>query len=235
MVAVIAAIIFSLLVPVTSESSDCADVYVIGARGSGQPAGYGDQVAPAVDAIVSTLSGSGLDVAPEPLDYPAISVSDSFGLVLLTGDYARSVQAGAIELIARLARISSACPESDIVLVGYSQGAQVIKTALDGVPPRYRISSIVLLADPTRDPSQAGIVRLGDPSVERTGSFGPIGLADHLRAVAIDVCADGDGVCERGRSSLVAHTEGYAGAGAWIAPVVAAEFADRLRNLSGIR
>ena len=235
MAAVIAALVAVLLVPVSYGSDVCADVYVIGARGSGQPDGFGPQAGPVVDSIEASLQGRGLTVESAPLDYPAISVSDSFGLVLLTGDYARSVRAGVIELIAEMTRVARECPESDLVLVGYSQGAQVIKVALEELPPIHRISGIVLLADPTRDRNQIGIARLGDPSVERSGSFGPVALLDHFRSVAVDICAAGDGVCDRGRSSLVAHVEGYVDAPSLVRPIIEAEFEDRLRTLSGLR
>ena len=235
MAAVIAALIAVLLVPVSYGSDACADVHLIGARGSGQPEGFGPQAGPVVDTIEASLQARGLSVEAAPLDYPAISVSDSFGLVLLTGDYARSVRAGVIELIAEMTRVARECPQSDLVLVGYSQGAQVIKVALEDLPPVHRVSGVVLLADPTRDRSQLGIARLGDPAVERSGSFGAVALPDHFRSVTVDFCADGDGVCERGRSSLVAHVEGYVDAPSLIVPFIEAEFDDRLRTLSGLR
>lgn len=235
MAAVVVALIAILLAPVSPPSGSCADVFIIGARGSGQPAGFGAQAEPVVEAIEEGLRGSGLIVESAPLDYPAISISESFGLVLLNGGYDRSVRAGAIELISELAGISSDCPRSEVVLVGYSQGAQAIKSALEDLPPRHRIAAVVLLADPTRDPAQAGIVRLGDPSGEGGGSFGPVELRDHFRAVTIDVCAEGDSVCDRARSSLVAHVEGYGEAPEWVMPWIEAELVDGLRTSSGPR
>ena len=235
MVAVVLALIAALAVPAQSGVVPCPDAHVIGARGSGQPPGFGEQAAPVVESVVDTLESRGQDVTTAPLDYPAISVSDSFGLVLLTGAYDQSVRAGAIELIARLAQFGRECPTTEIVLVGYSQGAQAIKTALADLPPRYRIAGVILLADPTRDRSQLGIARLGDPTLERSGSFGAIGLPDHFRAIAIDVCAAGDSVCDRSRSSLVAHVEGYVDAPEWVIPILEAELDDRRSNALALR
>ncbi|MFO7699206.1 MAG: hypothetical protein R6W79_01180, partial [Acidimicrobiia bacterium] len=72
----------------------------------------------------------------------------------------------------------------------------------------------------TRDPLQTGVVRLGDPTTERTAAFGAISLPDHVRTVTVDVCAAGDGICERGRRDLLAHTEGYRDAPGWVTSIV---------------
>jgi cutinase len=229
------ALIAMLLLPVQTSVDGCSDVHVIGARGSGQQAGYGEQVAPVVEAITLSMAGRGLSVASSSLEYPAISVSDSFGLVLINGRYDASVHAGVTALRATIGRLAGECPTTDVVLVGYSQGAQVIKTALEGSQPGYRISGVVLLADPTRDRSQLGITRLGDPAVERSGSFGAIALPDHLRTVTIDVCAEGDGVCERGRRSFTAHTEGYRDAPQLIAPRLLLELEEHIGSFGLLR
>lgn len=228
------ALIVALLVPVPG-STTCPDVHVIGVRGSGQPAGFGSQVAPVVESIVETVDASGRATTSEALEYPAISVSDSLGLVLLTGEYASSVLAGVDALDDRLADIASGCPSTEIVLVGYSQGAQVIKQALADSLPVHRLAGIVLLADPTRDPSQSGIARLGDPGVAAEGAFGAVPLPDHARVVTIDVCAAGDGVCERGRRSLTAHTFGYADTPAVVAPMVVASLDGRIAAIPRLR
>ena len=229
------ALVLALVSPATPVADGCADVVVVGVRGSGQAPGFGDQVAPVIEELEAAIEGRGLSVRSVALEYPAISVSDSFGLVLLTGDYDRSVRAGVDSLRATFDASRSSCPATEFVLVGYSQGAQVIKTALAGTPPTIPIAAVVLLADPTRDSAQRGIVRLGDPSVERNGTFGAIALPHHVGAVTTDVCATGDGVCERGRQSFTAHTEGYGDAGLIVLPYVLAEFDSRLRFSSSPR
>jgi deoxycytidine triphosphate deaminase len=62
-----------------------------------------------------------------------------------------------------------------------------------------------------------------------------LALPDHVRAVTVDVCAEGDGVCERGRRSLVAHTEGYADAGTLVTPYVLSDLSQRLPTVLGPR
>lgn len=209
--------------------------HVIGARGSGQPSGFGDQVGPVVRSISDATLAVGRSVTSEALDYPAISIADSLGLALINGEYDASVRAGVNSLWAAVGRVARTCPSTDIVLVGYSQGAQVIKTALEGTVPMHRIAAVVLLADPTRDPSQIGMIRLGDPTALRPGAFGAIALPDHVRTVAIDVCAAGDGICERGRNDLLAHTEGYQDAAQWVTSIVESRMDARARWAPGPR
>lgn len=182
-----------------------------------------------VEEILHGVVGTGRSAAASPVDYPALSLADSFGLALFTGEYAASVEAGGEALLAEMRAIAAACPSTEFVVVGYSQGAQAIKAALEELRPELAIASIVLLADPTRDPEQPGITRLGDPAGERSGALGAVAIADHLRAVTIDMCAPGDGVCERGRQGLLAHSRGYVDAPELVTRLVLAEFAERLR------
>ena len=165
--------------------SECEDAHIIGVRGSGQT-NYGEQVRTVVIDTARSISQTGRTVADHSLDYPAISISDSFGLVLLNGDYDRSVKAGVDSLLSDLDALREECPLTQIVLIGYSQGSQVIKTAMEGRSPVDRIASVVLLADPTRETTQPGVVRLGSGG-DRSGAFGSILLPDYLRTVAIDL------------------------------------------------
>jgi cutinase len=200
------ALIVALLIPVQhADVVGCEDVYVIGVRGSGQT-GYGDQVGTVVVDTVANVRQTGLSAGDHSLDYPAISIADSFGLALLNGDYTRSVAAGADRLLSDLDAIREQCPLTQIVLVGYSQGAQVIKMAMEDRPPIDRITAVVLLADPTREVLQRGILRLG-AALDGSGAFGSISLPDHLRTVTVDACAVGDGIC--GNGGFLSHIDGY--------------------------
>jgi len=202
----VVALVVALLIPVqSSAAAGCDDVHIIGIRGSGQT-GYGDQVGNVVTDTAARIRQTGRAVAMHTLDYPAISITDSFGLALLNGDYSRSVMAGAEMLISDLDSMREQCPFTQNILIGYSQGSQVIKTAMEDRAPVDRIAAVVLLADPTREVGQVGIVRVGS-DLDGSGAFGSIMLPEHLRTVAIDVCAVGDGVC--GRGSFLAHIEGY--------------------------
>ena len=70
------AVVAALLLPVHAPVLDgCDDVYIIGARGSGQ-AGYGAQVGAVVSETVASIRQTGRTVGARSLDYPAISISE---------------------------------------------------------------------------------------------------------------------------------------------------------------
>ena len=229
MIGVVLTLLAALLAP-GAPVAGCPDVAIVGIAGSGQE-GYGPQVEGVVEAITAASAAEGLAIDAVALDYPAVSVSDSFGLALFNGAYDESVATGVGMLTAVLDEISQACPPTEVVLVGYSQGAEVIKRTFEGVGVPYRVGSVVLLADPTRDPSQRGVLRLGDPTAERPGAFGAVPIPNQLRPVVIDVCAEGDGICERGRFSFTAHVDGYGGSPDEVAPIVVRRIASTTRPL----
>ena len=220
------ALVLSLLSPLLGGAADgCPDYQIIGARGSGQ-AGFGTQVGGVVEDLEETLARAGYDVESIPLDYPAISLVDSFGLALFTGEYDASVDKGVTALAARLDTAANVCPGTGIILVGYSQGAQVVKRTMADRPPVDRIVSVVLLGDPTRDILQSGLVRLGAPFIESEGSLGGFPIPDQIRPLTVDICAVDDSVCSNSGFSFSGHIEGYDDAYESIGPYVEARFAE---------
>ena len=93
-------------------------VYVIGARGTDEDAGFGS-TGTVVTSILAAIPGSG-SVA---VDYPASAIDPL---------YPSSVIDGINALITLVTDYESACPGSEIVLVGFSQGGNVITDALAG-------------------------------------------------------------------------------------------------------
>jgi cutinase len=201
------ALVLSLLSPlVAGAETACSSVSIIGVRGSGQTA-FGDQVGGVVEAVSSEIAAIGGSVSQLALDYPAVSISDNFGLALFNGDYNRSVAAGTANLSGILDDLGSQCPRTVIVLVGYSQGAQVIKDAMADRDPIDRIASVVLLADPTRETFQLGVRRIGN--LVGVGALGSEPLAEHIRPITIDVCAETDSVCSGRGLDFESHINGY--------------------------
>jgi hypothetical protein len=204
---VVLAVVMSLLSPFGfGVEEGCPFVEIIGVRGSGQT-GFGEQVLGVVDAVSADVSAMGLSVSKESIDYPAVSISDNFGLALFNGDYNRSVATGAENLVGVLDDLASRCQSTVIVLTGYSQGAQVIKAAMANRPPVDRIGLVVLLADPSRQPLQLGVRRFGN--VDGTGALGSEPLAEQIRPMTIDVCAPTDAVCSGTGLDFGSHINGY--------------------------
>ena len=209
----------------TVIAEGCPDIAIVGARGSGQQ-GYGEQVGDVVRGLVDDAQRIGLNAKDAPLDYPAISLADSFGLALFTGEYDRSVATGVEALTGELERLRSQCPTTGVVLVGYSQGAQVIKQTMLSRAPLDRIVSVILLGDPTRDVLQTGYSRLGDKTITAPGSLGALTLANHIRPLAIDVCAVNDAVCSGAGINFQGHLQGYSDTYAEVRPLLVQRLAD---------
>jgi hypothetical protein len=162
-----------------------------------------------IDAVADALRTDQLSVSDEALEYPALSLADSFGLALLTGAYDRSVDSGVEKLDAVLDRVREDCPGTYVVPIGYSQGAQVIKETFSGRSIGDRVLSVVLLADPLRDITQPGVITIGSLGIDDEGALGASAIVDYLRPVTIDVCAPGDAVCTGIGLDFNTHIEGY--------------------------
>jgi hypothetical protein len=131
-----------------------------------------------------------------------------FGLHLLNpfilGPYGDSADNGVQSAVQNVADLTMLCPESWLVLGGYSQGAQVIRTALSalGEPERHRIAAVTLFGDPyfsasepnvltlsSFNPSQGGVLRLIRPS-----GAPPIGAVYNGRVFSW--CHEHDFICQ---------------------------------------
>lgn len=142
----------------------CDDVKFIFARGSGEK--LGDvSVTAWRESITSALQKSTLQYSFYELGtnvqggyrYPAVSVSDSLGgFVNLLGayvsrgeffDFGKSVVQGSNELQSYIKTMSAACPHTQFVLGGYSQGAMVLSRTLGQLNPN-RIIYVATFGDP---------------------------------------------------------------------------------------
>jgi acetylxylan esterase len=90
-----------------SRQQSCPNVYVFGARETTVPQGFGSS-GPVVDMIVAANPGA----TKEQIFYPATGGNT----------YGASGQAGVIAVTNQVTNFSNQCPETQIVLVGYSQG-----------------------------------------------------------------------------------------------------------------
>jgi acetylxylan esterase len=113
----LAALASAMPVALSPRATCYSGVYVIAARGSDEAAGFG-ATAPVVSAVLAAIPGSG-SIA---VDYPA-SVLDPL--------YPVSVSDGINDLISKVNAYASSC-SGKIVLIGFSQGGNVITDALAG-------------------------------------------------------------------------------------------------------
>lgn len=177
-----------------AAAEPCPDVEVVFARGTGEPPGVGGTGQAVVDALRAQAPDK--SVAVYPVNYPA---SSDFGDRIA---FARTVVDGVRDAGARLQTMAAACPDTRMVLGGFSQGAAVAGyvTAAeipDGIPDEY-LSQIpnplpVEVADHV-----SAVVLIGAPSREFLTQFGaPVGTIGPAYAdKTLQLCAPGDSICD---------------------------------------
>jgi len=101
----------------------CPKVYTFGARETTVRAGYGT-AGGLVNQIKSAFPGSGA----EAIVYPACGGQASCG----GKSYDRSQSEGTAAVVKAVTAYAKKCPQTQIVLVGYSQGGQIMDNALCG-------------------------------------------------------------------------------------------------------
>ncbi|KAF2154855.1 carbohydrate esterase family 5 protein [Myriangium duriaei CBS 260.36] len=106
-----------------ASRQSCPKVHVFGARETTASPGYGSS-STVVNLILNTYPGS----TSEALSYPACGGQSSCGSV----SYAQSVQQGVQAATTAINNYHTACPQTQLVLVGYSQGGQVFDDVLCG-------------------------------------------------------------------------------------------------------
>jgi acetylxylan esterase len=101
----------------------CPGVYVFGARETTVPSGYGTSQG-LVNMVLSTYSGS----QASPISYPACGGQSSCGGI----SYDESARQGTAAVVSAVTSLNQRCPNTKIVLIGYSQGGQIMDNALCG-------------------------------------------------------------------------------------------------------
>lgn len=101
----------------------CPSIHIFGARETTASAGYGSS-STVVNAILSAYPGS----TAEAISYPACGGQSSCGGV----SYSSSVQQGTAAAASAVNNYYTQCPSTQLVLVGYSQGAEIFDNAFCG-------------------------------------------------------------------------------------------------------
>ena len=177
---------------VASASADaCPDVEVTFARGTNEPPGVGGVGQEFIDSLRSQVGGRSIGVYP--VNYPA------------SDDFAPSASAGATDANAHVQSMAANCPNTRLVLGGYSQGAMVIDLITIAQAPVAGLIPDTLSADVADH--VAAVATFGNPSDRYLGA--PISVVSPwYGAKAVDLCAPGDPVCTPGGAlALPSHDE----------------------------
>lgn len=196
-------VLLGAAVPSAAElPAGCPDVEVIFARGTGEAAGVGGVGQAFVDAVRAQAGGRSVGVYP--VNYAASgNFSDR-------GEIARTVVAGIRDEGARIEFMATNCPDTKLVLGGYSQGAAVTGFVTSTVVP----SGVPAEAVPEPLPADvadnvAAVVLFGKPSGGFVARYSApsITIGPLYTDKTLDLCAPGDTICEGvfGGGPTVAH------------------------------
>ncbi|KAH6614403.1 carbohydrate esterase family 5 protein [Chaetomium sp. MPI-SDFR-AT-0129] len=103
----------------------CPQIHVFGARETTAPAGYGT-----AGVVVNLVLGAYPGATAEAIVYPACGGQSQCGGV----QYGDSARQGTNAVASAVNSFNQRCPNTQIVLVGYSQGGQIMDNAVCGGP-----------------------------------------------------------------------------------------------------
>ena len=166
-------------VPVAAADG-CPDAEVVFARGTGEPVGPGGPGQAFFDSLTSQLPGKTVNLYP--VDYPS------------TNDYVNSAHTGADDAVAHVQGTASSCPNTKIVLGGYSQGAGVMDMTSHRLSPQVanRVAAVALFGNPQSSYAKS----LSDSQIPA--------IDPGYSPKTIDICLPNDNICAEG-GSIIAH------------------------------
>jgi cutinase len=181
--------------PLPSASAQpCPDIEVIFARGTGEPPGVGGVGQAFVDSLRSEVGERSVDVYP--VDYLA---SNDFDARI---EFARTVVDGVRDAGTHVVSTAANCPQTRIVLGGYSQGAVVAgfvtSAAVPKAVPAAYLSYVPKPMAPSVAKHVAAVVLFGKPSDQWMDTYGapPIVIGPQYANKTIQLCAEGDTICD---------------------------------------
>ncbi|MER5193810.1 cutinase family protein [Streptomyces sp. NPDC002755] len=185
----------TLSAPAASAAA-CSDIDIVAARGTFEPGTLGLIVGdPVFSALQRKLTGKNL--SSYAVNYPAdLSLT--------------SAAQGNADLVNHVRAQSAACPNQRYILVGYSQGANVVDNSIGISSAGAVVGSPIVATLPTAvEPRVAAVLLFGNP-IRALGKS----VTGTYQSRTIDFCATGDPVCENGGDDVPAHLGYTADAGA---------------------
>ncbi|MEO6472642.1 MAG: cutinase family protein [Aeromicrobium sp.] len=180
-----------------TADSNCADLIVLGLRGSTQSstgyAGMGQEAFLSASNIVDRLrQKSDTTVRLEGIDYDASRASTN-------AQYVAGVADGRRKLASRYDKLTQECRSSKFAFIGFSQGAQAVhEYAYNLTAGQSRnLVLIAMIADPRKNPTvQITQWSFSDAPTKNSGKVGPgPRFLPSVRQNAITFCATQDEVC----------------------------------------
>lgn len=188
----LSAAVFSADAAPSVSAEGCPDVEVVFARGTGEPPGVGPTGQAFVDSLRPRVGAKSVGVYP--VTYPA---SENWDTAL----------DGIRDTGAQVVSMAENCPQTKMVLSGYSQGAAVMgfvtsAAVPDGIDP----ATVPKPLQPEVADHVAAVVLFGMPNARAMNFIGepPIVIGPAYQAKTVKVCVADDPVCSEGMN-FVAH------------------------------
>jgi cutinase len=185
-------------IPSSASAQSCPDAEVVFARGTGEPAGVGAIGESFIDSLRSHVGGKSVGVYA--VDYPA------------TTDFSTGLD-GVNDAGGHVQHMAATCPNTKMVLGGYSQGAAVMgfvtsAAVPDGAPPDAPHPMPAEVVDHV-----AAVVLFGKPSPRFMHFVNepPIAIGPLYAAKTIQLCVPDDPVCSDGGDWAAHNADTYAG------------------------
>lgn len=180
----------------SASAAPCPDVEVVFARGTFEPPGVGTTGQAFIDSLRSQAAGKSVDVYP--VNYPA------------SLDFQTAAD-GVIDASNKVRDMAASCPNTKMVLGGYSQGAAVIAyLTADAVPAGFTLPAGLTGPMPPEVADHVATVALfGKPSNGFLQSIAnnapPITIGHLYSAKTIDLCIPEDPICSPNGDDNGAH------------------------------
>jgi cutinase len=161
----------------SATAAPCPDVEVVFARGTNEPPGVGGVGQAFVDSLSSQAGGRSVGVYA--VNYPA------------TDDFGSSSAAGADDASGHVQNMAANCPNTRLVLGGYSQGALVMDLITEAMPPGVanHVAAVAVFGNPSPTSALSAALSEGRP----VPGIGPLYVPK-----TIDMCVPGDPICSNG-------------------------------------
>jgi cutinase-like protein len=198
--AVVATAAVQCLAMPSSVAAPCPDAEVVFARGTTELPGPGPTGQAFVDALRTQVGAKSVGVYA--VDYPA------------TMAFSTAVQ-GIADARSHILATAASCPDTKLVLGGFSQGAAVMGFVTAGVVPEGVLPADVPAPMPIEVADHVAAVTLfGKPSTRFMKAINDpdIVVGPNYESKAIDLCVDNDLICDPQGRSFSAHNQ-YADAG----------------------
>jgi cutinase len=176
--------------PVAASAAPCPDIDVTFARATGEPPGVGVVGQEFVDALRGQIGGRSMAVYA--VNYPA------------SADFVPSANAGTEDANAHVNSVAANCPNTKLVLGGYSQGALVIDQITIARAPVAGFMPDILTAEVADH--VAALALFGNPSDRYLGESVST-ASPWYGAKAIDLCVQDDPVCTGAMYTIPTHED----------------------------